>query len=368
MRSRTQPPRHFLLTESQRSLLIVNYRSASLTAEAIRSARASSSVPLQVVVVDNSVDEGELSLLRDVGFDELIRAPENRGYAGGINLGLVACQSDQLIIANPDVVFGDQCIDLLFAQTDNGAAISGPAFFWDKEHRWFLPPADRPSWGGKFDELIAARSSRWAQRRGRRRFARRIAFWSLERPTRVDALSGAVMCTRKSWIEKMGGFDERYKLYFEEIDLMTRGQAAGHSMIYVPEAHCRHLYNQSAALAPGTDERYAESEIEYYRKWVGQSSLMLMRVMGGALPAPDVPFVPLGDGRVPMDLPPRDLVVEASPLSSFDSAAGCFPFDPEVEFPRSIRASYRGNELFIRVVRRSDGEVLRRFVLRSEGD
>src|SRR5882724_5631981 len=121
-----------------RSLLIVNYRSAPLALDAIRTARAASSQPLQVVVVDNSVDPSEVELLhRDA--DVVIASPRNLGYAGGINLGRRACDGEVVIVSNPDVRFGEMAIDRL---VEVDAAVAGPALFWDDRHEWMLPPAE----------------------------------------------------------------------------------------------------------------------------------------------------------------------------------------------------------------------------------
>src|SRR3954468_14220686 len=104
------------------SLLVINYRSAHLAPGAIRTARASSSVPLQVIVVDNSCQSEEAESLRPIA-DVMIAAPRNLGYAGGINAGRRACDGDVIVVSNPDVRFGDHAIDRL---VDTDAAVAGP--------------------------------------------------------------------------------------------------------------------------------------------------------------------------------------------------------------------------------------------------
>src|SRR6185369_4933442 len=91
------------------SLLVVNYRSAPLAIEAIRSARAAVSQPLQVVVVDNSDEADALRPHADV----VVASPANRGYAGGINDGRAHCRGEIIVAANPDVIFGAGSIDAL---------------------------------------------------------------------------------------------------------------------------------------------------------------------------------------------------------------------------------------------------------------
>src|ERR1043165_2150582 len=101
------------------SLLVVNFRSAALAAEAVRTARLATSRELQVVIVDNSCDVAEADALRGIA-DVLIVSQTNRGYAGAINDGRPACTGDVLVIANPDVTFAPRSIHLLARALDAG--------------------------------------------------------------------------------------------------------------------------------------------------------------------------------------------------------------------------------------------------------
>jgi GT2 family glycosyltransferase len=333
------------------SLIVVNYRTAALTAEAVRSARASSSVPLQAVVVDNSEDANEAAALEGVA-DRLVIAPSNRGYAGGANLGRRACDGETIIVANPDVIFGSRAVDLL-VEALSDAAVAGPAFFWDSGHRWMLPPGDLGTASEKVDQILATRSPGWLRKRDRRRFRRRIAFWSLQQPASVQMLSGAVLAFRAEELDRAGGFDERFPLYFEEADLLRRIAATRRRIVYVPSARCRHLYNQSASQVPEeAAARYAASELRYLEKWNGPFAARFLKKLERPLAVPEPPLL-----EGPLELDRDDTVVEISPLASFTTAAGHFPETHRVEVPAEIRASARG-PLYIRSVVRATGDVL----------
>jgi GT2 family glycosyltransferase len=350
---------------TSRSLLIVNYRSAALTADAIRTARAASSEPLQVVVVDNSCDPAEAEALRG-HTDVLIVSGTNRGYAGGINAGRPACDGEVLIVSNPDVTFLAGAIDAL---VDRDAAVAGPALFWDAEYRWLLPPADLLTAVDKLDEVLASRSRAWFRRRDRQRFLDRVAFWSLERPTRVRSLSGAVMAIRAAHFDQAGGFDERFALYFEETDFLRRiGRRKG-AIEYVPTAKCRHIYNQSAGqVASASAERYAESELRYLEKWNGpfvaralkslERPIQWMTDLPGSLRPAEADRGENGSPSIHFVGDARRTVVEASPLASFVTAAGCFPTETRATVPESIWQSFRGDSLYLRAVVRDTGQVL----------
>ncbi|HYC59633.1 MAG TPA: glycosyltransferase [Thermoanaerobaculia bacterium] len=332
------------------SLLIVNYRSAALAAEAIRTARASTSSPLQVIVVDNSCDATEADALR-AHADTVIAADKNRGYAGGINLGRRACDGDRIVISNPDVTFAPRAIDHLHDALRD-AAVAGPALFWDDGHEWILPPGDLNTGAQKLDQVLASRSPVWRQQRDVRRFRKRVAFWSTRETTRTRMLSGAVMAVRAADFDRVDGFDERFPLYFEESDFLRRIAAVRRPIVYVPKASCRHLFNQSATqVASEAAAHYAQSELRYLEKWNGPFAARALKSLERRLRDQDAQ--PL---RLPLQLDREDVVIEASPLSSFDTAAGHFPARREIDVPREILASLHG-DLYLRVVLRETGEI-----------
>ncbi|HET8773209.1 MAG TPA: glycosyltransferase [Thermoanaerobaculia bacterium] len=331
------------------SLLVVNYRSAALAASAIRTAREAASSPLQAVVVDNSCDAREADALRGVA-DALIIAETNRGYAGGINLGRRVCEGDVIVISNPDILFAPGSLDLLSAVLGGRTAVAGPALFWDDAHRWHLPPGDLLTAPQKLDQVLATRAREWREQRDRRRFRQRVAFWSLEETTPVRMLSGAVLAVRAADFDDLGGFDERFPLYFEETDFLRRLAERRKRIAYVPAARCRHLYNQSASQTTEAAARYAESEWKYLEKWNGP---LLARVLKGLERRARLQPAPPVVGGLKPAVP---IVTEASPLASFDTAAGFFGHATDV--PPELRASLGNSELYLRHVDRDTAEVL----------
>src|SRR5213078_4407816 len=149
------------------------------------------------------------------------------------------------------------------------------------------------------DRTLASRWRAWTERRDRRRARARLAFWELNRTTRVAAISGAVMAIRATAFDEAGGFDERFHLYFEENDFLRRVRG---DIAYVPAARCRHLYNQSAGGSPEAAAAYAISEAKYLGKWGGALAKRFERPHLGRT------LTPSGAG----ELAPHDVVTEAS--------------------------------------------------------
>ena len=343
------------------SLIVVNFRAAALAAECIESARRATRDALQVIVVDNSVDPDEAERLRRHA-DCLETPATNLGYAGAINIGRRHASADVLIVTNPDVVFGAASIDLLAAALVGPIGVAGPALFWDDEYRWLLPPADVMTTPQKLDQVIAARWRRWAAWRDRRRIRNRIRFWQAIATQHVPAVSGAVMAIRARDFDRVGGFDERFPLYFEEIDFMRRLKKSGGRVAFVASARCRHLYNQSAGSASDAAAAlYAQSERAYLRKW----SSGLLQFLKSLERAPRVgQFRELGEHET-IEIDFDDALVEASPLPSFETAAGHFPPRGRLELPPEVVSTYRQDALYLRVIDSSTLSVKAAYVRRS---
>lgn len=329
------------------SLLVVDYRSSALAAEAIRTARAATSQPLQVVVVDNSCDAAEAEALRGHA-DVLIVSPTNRGYAGAINDGRRACDGETIIVTNPDVTFAPGSLDAL---VNVDAAVAGPALYWDAAHEWLLPPSELHTGSEVLTRALASRSPVLRARWDASRIRSRIAFWSLTSPMRVASLSGAVMAIRARAFDAAGGFDERFPLYFEENDFLRRVRG---SIVYVPDAKVRHFYNQSAAQhREHAAWSYAESERRYLAKWNGPFVASLLKRI--ERPLPSLAAVPT-TGVIELDR--DDVVIEASPTPDFATAAGHLPRTRTISLPPDVLAAYAGDAIWLRVIERATGHVL----------
>jgi hypothetical protein len=133
-------------------------------------------------------------------------------------------------------------------------------------------------------------------------------------------------------------------MYFEENDFLRRVRG---EIAYVPAARCRHLYNQSAAGSAEASSAYAQSERDYLQKWGGALAKQFERPSSGGLQPDDGPAEA---GRY------TTFITEASPLATFETAAGCFGEESDV--PDDVWRVYRGDVLYMRTLTR-DGRILR---------
>ncbi len=340
------------------SLVIVNYRSASLAIEAIRTARRSTGRPLEIIAVDNSESAEEAESLRP-HVDRLLRPERNLGYGAAINLALAAVTGDIVIVSNPDVVFDLDAIELLCSEIESGAGVAGPGFFWDEGFEWRMPPADVHSSLEKLDAAVATRLEWWQRHRDCRRLVERIAFWRRTEPHDIATLSGAVLAFPAKLLQHEP-FDERYFLYFEETDLLRRLRRRGHRIRHVPAARCRHLFNQSVGASALATEAYSRSEALYHEKW----SSWAMRGLANAIATgPGITTVRTADH---IDAPSHGMLAEISPLADFSTAAGAFVNAGRVTIPNDILDSLRQMQLFLRLVEPSNLRISDAILWRKE--
>jgi N-acetylglucosaminyl-diphospho-decaprenol L-rhamnosyltransferase len=332
-----------------RSLLVVNYLSADLTRQAIATARAASSEPLEVVIVDNSLSSDEAAQLRSLEGDHLVIAERNSGYAGGVNLGLPHCSGETIVIANPDVCFAEDCIDRLVDELDHPeVAMSGPAFFWDEALEWHLPPPERMTFAEQWSRRVSSRVLPLARFRDRRLLRNRLKYWNLARTVNLQVLSGAVMAMRTTELREVGGMDDSYALYFEELDLMRRLSRIGRRLRYVPSARARHIWSQSAMRNPMASSLFEESRRRFHRRWQGTIAEWLLRAVPEVPAKESSPVTRLASPAVPLrtDDP---VLVEISDTPRFVMAAGIFARGGGLRIPQEILESSPLDVLYCRV-------------------
>jgi len=266
---------------AQVSAVLVHYRTPRLAAEAAEAVRADcdrAGLAWEVVLVDNGDDPEDRAQLEELAARlpaRLVVPGENLGYAGGLRAGVEASRGEVLLLMNPDVLVRPGCVGALVEALRRGASAAGPRFTWDRQGRILLPPAEERT---RRQELLG-RLARLAPhgpaeggvarvyRRRWRRHARRS--WQATGAVATEALSGALLAVRRDAWQTIGGFDEGYRLYFEETDWLRRLVRAGAEAVHVPSAHAVHLYDRSASTEPRSAGWFAASRRRFERRWYG---------------------------------------------------------------------------------------------------
>ncbi len=249
------------------SIIIVSWNVRDLVAACLKS------LPLddprvEVIVVDSASADGTPDIVaKDFPAVKLIASPDNVGYARGNNLGFAAASGAYLFVLNPDTVVDPGAIDTLLAYLEAHPDVGcvGPSLTYGDG----TPQSSRR----RFPSLkTAIFESTWLYK-----FAPRgliAAYygedWPIGEIVEVDWLVGAAMLFRAEAVRKVGGFDEGYFMYSEELDLCRRLKAAGWRIVHVPAAHITHYEGRSSSqVRLATHLRFNRSKIRYFRKHHG---------------------------------------------------------------------------------------------------
>lgn len=172
-----------------------------------------------------------------------VRLVENKrplGFAANANRGVAETSAPFVVVANPDAVAEPGAVEVLysFAAERPRCGVAGPELRYP-DGRW--QPSRR-----RFPTVSGTLVRRTPLRYLFRPFERQRRHYLLdERPTEpvpADWMLGAFLLYRRALLEELGGFDEGFRLYGEDIDLCYRAAKAGWDRWYVPAAIVRHEY------------------------------------------------------------------------------------------------------------------------------
>jgi len=170
------------------------------------------------------------------------------GFAANVNQGVAATTAPYVVTANPDTEPREDAVKLLveFAEAHPRAGIIGPQLLFP-DGRW--QPSRR-----RFPTVRGTIVRRTPLRKFLRPEQRQLDHYMLEdrpaEPVQADWMLGAFLLLRRTMLEELGGFDEGYRLYGEDIDLCYRAAKAGWERWYVPQASANHAH------AAVTDRRF----------------------------------------------------------------------------------------------------------------
>ena len=308
------------------SLVLVAHRSAAVIARAAESFRMEAArvgVRAELIVVDHSEDAEELERLQQARPDKLL-VQENRGYAAGVNAGLAHASGATMLVGNPDVRFTEGSLGPLLAALAAGWDVVGPQFVLGG---LLFAPADVQTPAEELRRWLASRSRLlWRLHFGRelRRWRRA---WDASAPLAVPALSGALLAFRREAAAKVGPWDERYFLYFEETDWLSRASRAGMRVALVPAARVEHVWGHAAD--PDTHgEHFMASRRRFLAGKFGRRGRLAARLRVTRTPLRPRPFP-----DAPEALPQGRLLWLLSPTALGFPAAGL-----EGEAPALARA------------------------------
>ena len=224
--------------------VVVNHDAGELLLRCVASLRAAGLD--EIVVVDNASSDGSLARLAAADRRaRLIPTGANRGYGAAANRGVAACRASFVLICNADLVVAPDVPGGLVAALldDPTLGVCGPELRDPTGERY--PSARRfPSYP------LAALHATLGLFAPDNRFSRRYRREDEPDEVAPDWVSGACMAVRRVAFESIGGFDEGYFMYVEDLDLCWRLRRAGWSVGYLPGALVTHVQGASTRRRP----------------------------------------------------------------------------------------------------------------------
>ncbi|MFA6017612.1 MAG: glycosyltransferase family 2 protein [Patescibacteria group bacterium] len=215
----------------------------------LQSAIAKTKERVQLIVVDNASAAYRANELVDQYFSKdavTILRNGDFGFGRSSNRGIREAQAQYVLFLNPDTIIADdQFFDRVksFLDANPEAGIVAPRIHhYDGElqetcrrfPKWFMPFIQRTflgntAFGKKYASAFLMRD------------------YDHKNARMVDWAQGSALCISQPFLEELGGFDERFWMYFEDIDLCRRVWNTGHPVYYFPETAIRHAYGKASA-------------------------------------------------------------------------------------------------------------------------
>jgi hypothetical protein len=235
------------------SFVIVNYRSQEHLKKCIVSLREKVLFPFEIIIANNEESELNKSLFPDTA---IIEIKKNIGFGSASNRGSEIAQGKYLCFLNPDTILlsGIENVISEFEENKKIGVIGG---------RMTNENGTTQNWiAGKKINLfsLVLENIGLSQNKNILSSSKKIV---------ADWVTGGALFVRREIFRHIGGFDQNFFLYYEDVDLCRRIKAAGWEIIYLPEVSVRHWGSQSFTLSQNQKKYYYASQKYYFQKHYG---------------------------------------------------------------------------------------------------
>ncbi len=262
------------------SVIVVTWNSEKYIAQCLHScAKAAPGIEYEIIVVDNASSDRTAEIVRtQFPHVQMIALSSNEGFARACNRGVHLARGQHLCFVNPDTeVLGGSLAHMThFLQQRPHAGIVGGRL---KNSDGSTQPSVRAFLTPSIAYGIACKLHRVPL--CKKLFARYFMdYFDYSSPQKVEQVMGAFFAISRDLMHACGGFDERYFIWFEEVDLMREAIRRGKEVWYYPKAIALHAQAQSfhQVEARVNQERFIESMACYIEKWYGALAAAPLRI------------------------------------------------------------------------------------------
>lgn len=260
------------------SVIIVNFNSGALVAANLEALyREGLPGASEIIIVDNNSSDDSVSFLRaDFPDIQVIANTQNLGLAHGVNQALAVAKGEYYLMLNPDIVALPDAVKRLvgFMEKNPSVGLAGGRLLSPNGelqpscYRFYTPLTIF------YRRTLLGRTS--AGKAAIKNFI--MDDFDHAKVRDVDWLMGSCYILRRSAVAEVGGMDERFFLYFEDVDWCRRFWEHNWRVTYVPEAEFSHFHQQSSRRGPllgivtnWTTREHIRSAIKYFFKYRGKA-------------------------------------------------------------------------------------------------
>jgi GT2 family glycosyltransferase len=264
------------------SIVILCWNDRKVIGDCLRSIYAETRLQsCEVIVSDNGSTDGSIEFIKEnYPHVTVVENGRNLRFAKANNVGIRACRGDYILILNPDTIIHDRCLDKMVAFADQHPEVGAfgcRVLNADGSYQLSAQPFSTVP-----REFIVAFHLQWLGYLGDVFLGDSYQGWKGETEKRVDWITGCFMLIRADLLRRLGGFDEQFFYYYEDMDLSRRIWESGHSIVYTPVGTITHLkgHSTSQRLPPVTFA--VDSQITrylYYYKYYGKPGLRQARLV-----------------------------------------------------------------------------------------
>lgn len=262
-------------TNMKLSIIIVNHNSQEHLKRCLASVEKNiNSLEYEIIVVNNQPPLPSASLPARQGEGGVrvlkakhIEAGENLGFGKACNLGAQQAMGELLWFLNLDTEIVSADINLLLNEfkSKQNLGISGPKLITEEDKVQEWSAGSEMNFGNLLKNNLGTSSSK--------------KIWESEQKIPCAWVSGAALLIKKDLFQKLGGFDEKFFMYFEDIDLCRRANKLGYEIIYYPEFTVKHFGGKSFANKKAQKSYYYASQDCYFQKHFGQFTAFWVKVL-----------------------------------------------------------------------------------------
>jgi GT2 family glycosyltransferase len=259
------------------SIIIVSWNVKEKLRENLRALFESQYVNFEVFVVDNNSSDGSAEMVKtEYPQVELIANQENFGFAKANNQAIKLARGKYILLLNPDMrVFDDTLSNIVsWMNRHNEAMVVGCKLVDEigniiKHVRRFPSLFDQLSIVLKLPHIFPSALNKYL-----------INDFDYQKPAKVDTIRGGFFMIRSQAIFRIGLLDERFFLWFEEVDYCRRVKETGLEVWYTNSAECIDLLGQSfKQVNLAVKQRYfQDSMLKYFKKWHQPYEYWLLRI------------------------------------------------------------------------------------------